>query len=315
MYIPNPLRCFKCQKYGHSRTHCKRTALCANCGQDDHEYEDCTNDSCCVNCKQQHAAFSKDCPQWKKEKKILETKYTKNISFGEARKLVEEQTSPLQKAISKGNAPSFVEVATSSQQNNTNDKDAQIKSLREENIALRVELATMKKDMLELRLALAKLQSGAQFVQTVPSPVSKSDDEEGVQDEERAPSEASKSRSSLESVQTDEEEKMTSPRGTGPPTQTEKRTPPAKVSNPNSAPKALPHSNKSEREKLDPIHKGGPPARVSTPKNITKPDEPKKKFVRDSTISPATKGAGQRQKRQSQFGSNPDQSNINNHNG
>ena len=27
-YIPNPLRCFNCQKYGHSSRTCKSTALC-----------------------------------------------------------------------------------------------------------------------------------------------------------------------------------------------------------------------------------------------------------------------------------------------
>ena len=31
-YIPNPLRCFKCQKYGHSSKACKNAAICEKCG-------------------------------------------------------------------------------------------------------------------------------------------------------------------------------------------------------------------------------------------------------------------------------------------
>ena len=29
VYVPNPLRCFKCQKYGHHRNNCRREAVCA----------------------------------------------------------------------------------------------------------------------------------------------------------------------------------------------------------------------------------------------------------------------------------------------
>jgi len=33
MYIPNPLRCFRCQKYGHGKNVCRNTAVCAHCGE------------------------------------------------------------------------------------------------------------------------------------------------------------------------------------------------------------------------------------------------------------------------------------------
>jgi len=32
-YIPNPLRCFNCQKYGHSSRACKNPAACMKCGK------------------------------------------------------------------------------------------------------------------------------------------------------------------------------------------------------------------------------------------------------------------------------------------
>ena len=42
-----------------------------------------------VNCGEKHSADSKECRIWRKEKEILRIKFTRNISFVEARKLVE----------------------------------------------------------------------------------------------------------------------------------------------------------------------------------------------------------------------------------
>lgn len=33
VYIPNPLRCFNCQKFGHGKSNCKGRAICAKCGE------------------------------------------------------------------------------------------------------------------------------------------------------------------------------------------------------------------------------------------------------------------------------------------
>ena len=40
-------------------------------------------------CKQNHSADSKECESWRKEKRILEVKHTKNISYPEVRKFIE----------------------------------------------------------------------------------------------------------------------------------------------------------------------------------------------------------------------------------
>jgi len=42
-YTPNPLRCFNCQKYGHSSRACKSTALCVHCGESGREAAHCKN--------------------------------------------------------------------------------------------------------------------------------------------------------------------------------------------------------------------------------------------------------------------------------
>ncbi|GBN17300.1 hypothetical protein AVEN_131247-1, partial [Araneus ventricosus] len=48
-YIPNPLRCFKCQRFGHSKTSCRGTLTCARCAEVGHESNDCTRTEKCVN--------------------------------------------------------------------------------------------------------------------------------------------------------------------------------------------------------------------------------------------------------------------------
>ena len=95
VYVPNPLRCYHCQVFGHHESRCNRQKLCANCGEDKHCSDDrnCDKTAKCVNCSGPHPTFSRDCPTWHKEKEILKIKYTRNLSFFEARKIVEQQSS------------------------------------------------------------------------------------------------------------------------------------------------------------------------------------------------------------------------------
>ena len=84
-YIPNPQRCFQCQKFGHTKNSCKGKAVCAGCGEEGHNLDDCKNEPKCVNCQGDHVAISRDCPKWKIEKDIVTLKYTEQISFADAR--------------------------------------------------------------------------------------------------------------------------------------------------------------------------------------------------------------------------------------
>ncbi|XP_055941881.1 uncharacterized protein LOC129971928 [Argiope bruennichi] len=91
-YIPNPLRCFKCQRFGHSKANCRGTVTCARCSEKGHESQQCSAPEKCVNCKGEHTSFSRLCPRWKLEKQITTTKIKEEISYPEARKKVLAQT-------------------------------------------------------------------------------------------------------------------------------------------------------------------------------------------------------------------------------
>ena len=55
LYLPNPLWCFKCQKFGHGQLACRGKSVCFRCGDDGHSATDCSADPKCINCKGDHA--------------------------------------------------------------------------------------------------------------------------------------------------------------------------------------------------------------------------------------------------------------------
>ncbi|GFT64914.1 uncharacterized protein TNCV_274561 [Trichonephila clavipes] len=62
-YIPNPLRCFKCQRFGHSQIACRGQLTCSRCASVGHSSADCSLAQKCVNCSQPHSSDSKQSPQ------------------------------------------------------------------------------------------------------------------------------------------------------------------------------------------------------------------------------------------------------------
>ncbi|GBM79597.1 hypothetical protein AVEN_146238-1 [Araneus ventricosus] len=105
-YIPNSLRCFKCQRFGHSKTSCRGTLTCGRCAEVGHESTDCTRTEKCVNCKGEHTSFSRNCFAWKQEKEIISTKIKKKQII----KLIKSQTpkpgNSYVSAVKKSTAPS-----------------------------------------------------------------------------------------------------------------------------------------------------------------------------------------------------------------
>ncbi|XP_055932248.1 uncharacterized protein LOC129962518 [Argiope bruennichi] len=87
-YIPNPLRCFQCQRFGHSKINCRGTLTCARCAEKGHDSQQCTAQEKCVNCSGCHASYSKSCERWQLEKQITSIKFKEDISYPEARRKI-----------------------------------------------------------------------------------------------------------------------------------------------------------------------------------------------------------------------------------
>ena len=88
LFVSNPMRCFNCNKFGHTIQRRKVAAKCTDCGKDKHEGQ-CEGPKLCSNCNGPHASSAKDCPVWQKEKEIQRIRVEKRISFPEARQFVE----------------------------------------------------------------------------------------------------------------------------------------------------------------------------------------------------------------------------------
>ena len=115
---------------------------------------------------------SRFCPEWKTQKKILEIKFTENVSFFEAKKRIENDQSPKKQTI-----PSYSQVA----QKTLDEKNQTIKRLTDENLSLKAEnktlhneVAAIRKELAEVQLSLAILQS-----QRASPPIIKAGGEDG----------------------------------------------------------------------------------------------------------------------------------------
>ena len=93
IYVPNPLRCFNCQRFGHHESDCPidYCSVCEKCGTGGfhHLASACPNPVKCVNCGLNHLSRSNVCEVWKKEKEIMKIKVTRNLTYLEARRIVE----------------------------------------------------------------------------------------------------------------------------------------------------------------------------------------------------------------------------------
>ena len=88
LYVPNPTRCFKCQKFGHGKSSCRGKEKCVKCSGEGHSNFECDGEVKCSNCGLNHMANSRNCEFYKKEMKIQKLKTEKNISYQEAKKQI-----------------------------------------------------------------------------------------------------------------------------------------------------------------------------------------------------------------------------------
>lgn len=108
-YIPSPLRCTNCQRFGHSRGRCRTERICSKCALPAN-HDECTNKKC-VNCNNLHYSFDRKCPRYIEESEITKIKTIYRLTYPEAKKQYKLKN-PVIPNIT------FAEIAKSSIQNN-----------------------------------------------------------------------------------------------------------------------------------------------------------------------------------------------------
>lgn len=76
-----PIRCVKCQRFGHIARNCRNPAdTCGTCGNS-HRTAECNayRTERCINCKNtHHTSWSRACPEFKRQCDIIDAKYPEN---------------------------------------------------------------------------------------------------------------------------------------------------------------------------------------------------------------------------------------------
>ena len=108
--MPNPLRCFQCQSYGHHKASCKATAVCAKCSVSGHDDLSCVvseNSFKCANCSGDHPSWSRLCPKFVSEQKVCDFQVRNDVSFFEARRVVLRDSARTYSAVVSKSTSSF----------------------------------------------------------------------------------------------------------------------------------------------------------------------------------------------------------------
>lgn len=99
-YIPLPMKCKNCQRYGHTAKFCKNDKICCDCGALTHTTESnptCQNNVLCINCKEEnredtkHSANNRKCPVFLKFKEIQAIKTLQKVGQKKANQLYNER--------------------------------------------------------------------------------------------------------------------------------------------------------------------------------------------------------------------------------
>lgn len=87
-YIPNPLRCRKCQLFGHTKNKCTNESACDVCSIKETHDLPCNNTKKCVGL---HSSFDRKCEVFIREAEVMFLKTTQRISYFDAKKQVKER--------------------------------------------------------------------------------------------------------------------------------------------------------------------------------------------------------------------------------
>ena len=90
-YVPKPMRCYNCQRFGHTAKYCKGKRRCPKCGED-HEFKDCRQEQPkCCSCGGSHSVAYGGCEVMKKEVLIQQVRTQNKTTYAEAVKMVKQR--------------------------------------------------------------------------------------------------------------------------------------------------------------------------------------------------------------------------------
>ena len=154
-YVQAPMRCFKCQKFGHPKSRCKGADTCERCGYAAHD-GNCSHKPKCTHCKEEHAPTSRECPIYKKELAIQRLRAEKGISFVDAKKEIEEALKK-ESYASVTSANSGQRSSSGTIKRPSNDVISELpEAIRAESLALARELCNVPESIRDEALALMR---------------------------------------------------------------------------------------------------------------------------------------------------------------
>ncbi|CAL9687399.1 unnamed protein product [Knipowitschia caucasica] len=89
-YVRPPLRCYKCQRFGHIAAVCRGSRRCGKCAGD-HDRSECTSSEVkCCNCGGNHMAAFRGCEHGVRAQRVEEIRLKENVTYAEAVKRVSQ---------------------------------------------------------------------------------------------------------------------------------------------------------------------------------------------------------------------------------
>ncbi|KAK3865707.1 hypothetical protein Pcinc_028717 [Petrolisthes cinctipes] len=152
-YIQKPMRCFRCQKFGHTALRCfnKDSFTCGKCAGR-HETELCSETVFrCANCGGPHQASAGDCRSLKVETEAMAYMRAHNVSYGEAKRKVEGVNQTPTVSYAAAMTGTTAPVTTTNVNVAIQAKDNEIKDLKDtvNKLTLLVESLTKKLEVVE----------------------------------------------------------------------------------------------------------------------------------------------------------------------
>lgn len=154
-YVEEPMRCFKCLKFGHQKMRCNfaKEPVCGRCARPQHvdrqKNEKCTGDSYCVNCESdEHGSFDKRCMVYKKEFKIAKIKNDERVTFGEAHKIY------VQRVVQGGETlAGIIKNVVESRERKSCESDVDMKEEESGKFKISLEMTPEEEEVMRQRIA------------------------------------------------------------------------------------------------------------------------------------------------------------------